>query len=310
MNISKKQITLNLNINFVYALFIFLIFVWGLSWPIAKIGLNFVPAVWYAAFRLISATVFMFVIAFFTKRLVLPTKKDWPIILTLGILQIGLLVFLNTIGLDHVPPGRSSVLVFTTPLWILPISVIFFGEPHSWIKWGSFALGLLGIALLFNPNSMNWHDYDTVLGNLILLASALCWALAILAARHMKWHRSPMELMPWQLLIGTIPVVSYAFMSMPHPQIAWNLDSILSIFFIGFFGTALGLLGATIISKELPPFTTSINFLVIPVVSVIFSALMVHEKITLTIAVGITLIIFGTLLLALEKKADLTKRTP
>lgn len=302
----EKSVTMNrLSKHQVYVLFAFLIFVWGLSWPIAKVGINFIPAVWYASFRLIVATVSMFVIAAFARRLVWPRKEDWAIILTLGVLQIGALILLNSIGLAHVPPGRSAVLVFTTPLWILPLNILLFGEQNSWIKWGSFSLGLLGIVLLFNPHSINWHNFDSVFGNIVLLASALCWALAILAARHMKWTRPPVELIAWQLLVGTIPVIIFSWVTMPHPHFIWNHDSILSIIFIGFFGTALGLWGSIEISKALPPFTTSINFLIIPVVSVIFSALIVHEKITITIAVAITFIIFGTLLLALEKKAEL-----
>lgn len=290
--------------NQIYILFAFLIFVWGLSWPIGKIGINFIPAVWYASFRLITATLAIFIIVAFMRRLVWPKKEDWAIILTLGFLQIGALILLNSIGLAHVPPGRSSVLVFTTPLWVLPLNVLFFGEQHSWIKWGSFGLGLLGIILLFNPESINWHDTDSVFGNIVLLVSALCWALAILAARHMKWTRPPVELIPWQLLVGTIPVVIFSWIVMPHPHFVWNHDSILSIIFIGFFATALGLWGSIEISKALPPFTTSINFLIIPVVSIIFSALIVHEQITITMIVAISFIIFGALLLALEKKAE------
>lgn len=37
----------------IYVLIILLIIVWGLCWPINKMGLDFIAPIWFAAFRLL-----------------------------------------------------------------------------------------------------------------------------------------------------------------------------------------------------------------------------------------------------------------
>jgi drug/metabolite transporter (DMT)-like permease len=285
----------------IYLLLIALILIWGISWPAAKMGLAYIPALWFAAARLTIATITMFIVVIALGKFIWPTKQDLKIIFTIGLLQVGLFMMLITLGLSHIDAGLSAILVYTTPLWVVPISIIFFKEKPSVIKWLSFILGITGVVILFNPWETDWSNHNIMIGNAVLLLSALCWALAILCARHMHWPHSPLELIPWQLLVGAIPLVILAAIKQPSPHIVWNHMLFTSLAYNGIGATAFAYWGSIVISKELPPITTSLSFLSIPIVGLMCSHLLLGEAITTPIIVAMAFILSGSVAVVLER---------
>lgn len=277
----------------IYILVLLLILVWGLCWPINKMGLAFIPPIWYAAFRLLIGTISLFIIVILGGKFVIPKVKDLPIVFVLGIMQMALFMSLITIGLHYVSPGRSAILVYTTPIWVMPLAILFFNEKLTTYKAMGFLLGMSGILVLFSPWGMDWSDKSELFGNGLLLLSALCWAIAILCARNMTWHRAPIELVPWQLLFGTLLVFTIASLEHPTPIIEWNHLLIFSLLFTGVLGAAFGYWGSLVVSKELPSITVSLSFLGIPIVGLFFSALLLHEAITSIILLAMLLIFSG-----------------
>lgn len=277
----------------IYFLVVCLIIAWGLTWPIAKIGLAYIPSIWFAAFRLLIGMISIFILVAWTGNLIVPSKKDLPIILVMGIIQMALLIGFISTGLHYVDPGRSAMLVYTTPLWVIPLAVIFFKEELTIYKALGFLLGICGIFILFSPWGIDWSDKNALLGNALLMLGALSWAIAILCARNMTWHHTPLELIPWQLLIGTVPVFVLAYYVQPHESIQWNLPLICSLLFSGILGTAFGFWGSIVVSKELPSITVSLCYLAIPVAGIIFSALIIHEHITAIMVTAMLFILSG-----------------
>src|SRR6185503_21141098 len=103
----------------IISLFLFIILTWGLAWPVNKVGLAYLSPTWYTAMRLIIGTSTMMFIVFLMGKLSLPTKRDFPLIAIIGLLQISIYLLLTNIGLKYLPPGRSSLLAYTTPLWVM-----------------------------------------------------------------------------------------------------------------------------------------------------------------------------------------------
>lgn len=287
----------------VYLLMLALIFVWGLSWPISKIGLQYMSPVWLSAFRLMIGTLTMFSIVSVLNKFILPNIKDLKIIVVIGLIQIGIFMLLLNVGLSYVDAGRAAILVYTTPIWVAPISIFIFKENATLIKWLGVFFGLAGIVTLFNPFTINWHNPNEIVGNAILLLAALCWSIAILCARHMYWTRSPIELISWQLLVGTIPVILLALIIEPHPHIVWNHTLLCSLFYNGILGTGFAYFGTIVISKKLPPITTSLGLLGVPLLGLIFSAIILHEIINISDVVAMIFILIG-LVCSLQIKRD------
>lgn len=277
----------------IYLLLILLVIIWGLCWPINKMGLAFMPPIWYAAYRLLIGMISLFLIVSLGGRFVIPDLRDLPIIIVFGLLQMALFLSLITIGLHYVSAGRSAMLVYTTPIWIAPLAILFFNEKLTTYKAVGLILGMLGILMLFSPWAIDWSSKAELLGSGILVLAAICWAIAILCARNMTWYRSPLELVPWQLFVGTGIVFIIAYLQHPAPLIVWNLTLIISLLFTGILGAAFGYWGSIVVSKELPSITVSLYYLAIPVVCLFFSALLLHESITAIIILAMLFILSG-----------------
>ena len=288
----------NINLR-ILGLFAFIIISWGIAWPINKMGLQFVSPVWYTAIRLMVGTATMMALVIAVGKFSLPRWKDYPLILSIGLLQIGIYILLANIGLTYLPAGRSSLLAYTTPLWIMPLSMLFFNEEARPLKWLGFFLGIGGLFLLLSPWELDWSDKNILFGSSMLLLASLCWAISMLCTRYMKWTKSPLELIPWQLLFGTIPIIIYAMLKEPNITIAWNTPLILSLIYTGALVTGLSYWSGIVINKELPVIVVSIGFLIAPIFSILVSSFFMHEIITFTTMTAMSFILLGLVCVAI-----------
>jgi len=268
---------------------------WGLSWPANKVGLAYIPPLWFAALRLVIGTIAMFVLVFCLKKLSLPSRKDLPIIFVMGIFQIGLFLIFMNIGLDVQSAGHAAVLVYTTPLWIMPIAIFVFGEPNTRRRWTGLALGCIGVAIMLSPWEIDWTNPQVLIGTTFLMGASFSLSISILCARHMTWYSEPLALVPWQLLVGTLIVLPIALILHPHPTLQWTMSATISMTYTSVIASALGFWGMAVVSKELPSSIASIGFLGVPVSGIVFSVLFFHESVGLLMLLAITLIVTGIL---------------
>ena len=83
------------------------ILLWGINWPVMKLGLADIPPMTFAVIRMLLGAVCMFgVLAVRGNRIRLPSRHDLPIVLTVGLLQMGAFLGLVTVALQFVSAGR------------------------------------------------------------------------------------------------------------------------------------------------------------------------------------------------------------
>jgi drug/metabolite transporter (DMT)-like permease len=294
--IRRSQLTLT------YCLLLTVIIIWAIAWPVSKIGLIDMPPIWYTAMRLCIGFVTLFIILLCQKKIVLPRLRDLPLVLSIGILQMASFLLLLNGGLLFVEAGRSAILVYSTPFIVTPIAILFFNEKLTKTKLIGLIFGLLGLVVLFNPWSFNWHNSQVVIGNALLLLAAMCWAIAMLHTHYGKWHTSSLYLVPWQLLIASLIVLVTAFVMQPHPAITWTYRLILTGAYNGIFATGFAYAAIIYVSRKLPVTSTSLLLLGVPVLGLLFSAWWLEEKLTWQIFIAIILILSGLASIALGKR--------
>ncbi len=277
----------------ILGLFVFIIISWGLAWPINKLGLLYMTPGWYTAIRLLVGSATMMILVIAMGKFTWPERRDYPLILIIGLLQLSIYILLANIGLSYLPAGRSSLLAYTTPLWIMPAATLFFKEEAGALRWLGFFLGIGGLFILMSPWELDWSDKNVIFGSFMLLLASLSWAISMLCARYMHWTKSPFELIPWQLLIGAIPIIIYAVIKEPAATVTWNSTLILSLAYTGFLVTGLSYWSGLVINRELPTIVVSLGFLLVPVFSLVVSALYMHEVVTPLTAGAVSLILLG-----------------
>lgn len=262
------------------------------------------PPIWYSALRLAIGFITIFGILLWQKKIQLPSRKDLPLIFTIGLLQMACFLILINGGLLFVDAGRSAILVYSTPFLVTPIAVLFFEEKLTRFKLLGLLFGLVGLLLLFNPWSFDWHNSHTVIGNVLLLLAALCWAIAMLHTRYGTWHSPSLKLVPWQLLIASVFVIGAAYLVQPHPAISWTTRLWLTAIYNGVLATGFAYAAIIAVSKNLPVVNTSLLLLGVPVLGLILSSLWLGEHITANISIAMLFIVAGLATIVLERPRE------
>lgn len=287
-----------------YLLFGATILIWGTNWPIMKVGLTFIPPFWFAFLRVGLGCLALFSALLVTGRLKLPARSDLPVVFSVGFLQIAAFLVIINLAVPAVGAGRSSILAYTTPLWVVPGAILLLGERLRKLKLLGLLLGLLGIAILFNPLAVEWADRAQREGNLLLMLASLAWAIAILHVRSRRWRGSPLELAPWQLLVA-LPLLLLGAVTLDPPwtpPLRW--DVALLLLHNGVLATGFAYWSAFTVTRALPAMSTSLGFLGVPVVGVVSSVLALGEPLTFSVSAGLLAILLGV---ALVNLADLKR---
>lgn len=284
-----------------YLLLAAVVVLWGINWPVMKIGLAYVDPVWFVVIRMFVGAALFFVWQSLGSGIAVPGRRDLPIILSVGLLQIGLYLVLITVGLSYVPAGRSAVLSYTTPLWVVP-GALLFGEKLTVSRLAGLALGLAGIAVLFEPGEIDWSNRAVLFGNLCLVLAAFAWAIAILHVRFHRWHLSPLALMPWHLLLAGLAVLPLALAVEGRPHIVWTAEFWAVLIYNGPLTTCFCVWATITIGRILPAITTSLVLLAVPVVGLVASTLWLGETLTAGLLFGMALIGAGVGLVSLTDR--------
>jgi drug/metabolite transporter (DMT)-like permease len=274
-------------------LLVLVIVFWGLNWPFLKTALGSIGPLTLASVRLILGAAVLFVVLFTRRSITRPTRRDVPIVLSVGILQVGVFIACINLGLRYVEAGRSAILAYTTSLWVLPGAAVFIRERVGRIHVIGFVLGITGVAVLFNPASFDWSDQSVVIGNALLLLAAFAWAAQIVHIRGHEWDSPPLQLAPWQMLVGFACITPFAIIFERDVPIVPSPQLIGIVIYNGVIATAFGVWAVVVINRALPAATTSIVLLGVPVSGLIFSALLLGEPLTLSKVLGLGLILGG-----------------
>jgi drug/metabolite transporter (DMT)-like permease len=276
------------------ALLAVVILLLGTAWPAMKIGLAGATPIQFAAARAILGAAASFLLLTCIGQLRLPTRADLPIIVTVGLFQMTFFFALANLGLRYLPAGRSAVLAYTTSLWLVPLALVT-GEAVPRQRWLGVAGGLVGIVVLADPLQQDWHAGGILLGHALLLLAALSWAVAIFHARRHAWHLTPLQALPWQMLLAALLLTPMAALLEPDGHVELGGSVLAALLYLGIVGPG-GAWAATSVARALPILVSSLGFLGVPVLGLVISTLWMGERITPALLAGTMLIGFGLIL--------------
>lgn len=276
----------------------------AVSWPAMKYGLSAgATPVWYAAGRAGLATIVGFALLAALGRLERPTRADLPIILSVGLLQLTAFFALINLGTALLPAGRSVILAYTTTLWVVPLAGPAIGEWPQRRQLAGVLIGLGGVALLLWPafapgggatgGVAGGGEVGGALGYLYLLGAALVWALAILHARRHRWRLSPLQVMPWQMLVAALLLPPLALLVEPQGGVTASAHALLPLAFLGLVAGPTITWTLTSVAKLLPAVAASLGFLLTPVLGVALSAWWLGEGVGPDLVAGGLLVVAG-----------------
>lgn len=274
------------------------IILFGGAWPVTKAALANASPMWFAVGRAGLAAIVTAILLALLGRLHLPRRRDWPSVLSLGALQLGLFFVLAHAAVAMVQAGRTAIISAVVTYWLIPLSVLVLGEKVPPYRWAAAGLGLAGVAVLAGPWAVDWTDARQLIGHSMLVLAALFWTLAIVATRRFPPVSSIFELLPWCFGLATLLILPFALVLEPHGGIhgpAWPY-----MLYIGLIVAPIGTWCVIEVGRRLPGAVASVAFLLVPAFGVTVSHLWLHEPMGWDMLTGGTLIVASVVLAARE----------
>ncbi len=286
-------------------LFSLVVIIWGVNWTVVKIIVQSVPPIWSNAIRSIIAAAALLIIQILAGQFIWPKRHDLPAILILSVFHMTIFATLMAIGLQYTSVGYSSILGYSTPLWVTPMAILFLREPVNKLRLFGVLLGVIGVIVLFAPAMSSTQTSSALLGNALLLAASVSWAMAIIGIKIIKWHASPFQLVFWQTLVAAIlsAVIALYFEGLPNIIISNAL--IWQFAYNGLLATAFAFWAVTVINRYLPAIVTSLGMLATPIVGIAFSQYVLGEMVDIYLIIAGCLIITGIVLGSIESKKSM-----
>lgn len=266
----------------------------GFNWPLLAIGLRDVSPLWLSSMRLMGATAVILTIAASTGNLRPPPRDDRPVVLSIAFGRLIVVMVLVFMALRLVPAGRSSVLVWTSSLWTVPMAVTFLGERMTRQRWLGLACGVAGILVLVEP-WRNTPNAQTLAGYGLLLVAAIAQAGTAVHVRGHRWVATPIELLPWQLLLATVPLTLFTIALEGLPSVEWTALLVTIVVYQGALATGFATWAQLTVLRRLPAVTTNLTLMMVPVIGLLSSAAVLGETLTLETAVATVLIGTGVI---------------
>jgi len=274
-------------------LFATVVLAWGTTWPVIKAIVQHVPPLWASTIRSALAGAVLLGLHLVRRDLRLPPRGDLPVVVGIALLHMVAFAALIAVGMQFVPAGRSVVLGYTTLLWVVPGARLLLGERIGARRAAGVAIGMAGLALMFNPLAFDWNDGKAVLGNGLILLGAFLWAASILQVRAHRWQSTPFQLVFWEVLLATLVLALLAALLEDLPPIEWTAGLVLLFLYASVCGVALAYWAMAMVNRSLPAVTTSLGILATPVVGTLTSALALGETVPLPLAAAMALILGG-----------------
>lgn len=268
----KRPLTFN-SVNGAVAALILLALIWGYNWVVMKIALRDCGPFTFAAMRSVLGALALFLLLPFKGGIAAPLKA-MPAIILLGLFQTAGFLGFTFWALVEGGVGKTAVLVYIMPFWVLILARLFLGERIRRMQWPAIFLSVAGLLMIFEP----WHARSSFFSEVLAVMAGIFWAASVVVAKRLlKKEEIPLlQLTAWQMLFGAIPLVIVAFIVTEVP-INWSPSFIASLLYNVIPGNAIAWFLWLYILEKLPVGVASMGSLAIPLVGVISARLQLGE---------------------------------
>ncbi len=268
-------------------LVLLLAFAWGFNWVPAGIALHEVPpwSMRLAGSGIGAGTLFL-VAKLGGHKLHVPHGERLHVAIA-GFFNVAAFQVLSSFAQLVGETSRAVIIAYSMPIWATLLSRLMLGERLIGARKLAFFLCIAGLGTLVWPPVVRGVPASVLLS----LGCALSWAFATVYVKWAKLIVAPLANAAWQLLFGFLFIAAgtMVFEGGPH-LFGLHTSSLLAIAYIGVLGVGLAHYLWWAIVGRLPAVTASIGSLLVPVVGVIGSTVLLHERPTLNDAIGFFLI--------------------
>jgi drug/metabolite transporter (DMT)-like permease len=166
---------------------------WAGNAVVGRLLVGHVPPLTLNLMRWLLAAMLLAPLGWSALRRSADIRAAWPYLLATGCLGVGAYNALQYVALTTSTPLNVTLIAASTPLWMLAVGALAFGQSVTARQIAGALLSLTGVVLVVSRGS--WAtlvQVHLVAGDVYILIAALCWAVySWLLARPPAWLRPP-----------------------------------------------------------------------------------------------------------------------
>ncbi len=271
--------------------------IWGYNWVAMKAGLQHASPFGVGAWRfLFGALSLMPVIRWIGQPLTVP-RSEWWVAGLLGVLLA--FNFGCTFGaLSLGGTGKTAVLVYTMPLWVVILARIFLHERMRPLQWIAVAVAAAGLVVLVDPLHLRG-----IAGSLLAVGAGLFWGVSVVLVKRwqgrMRTHL--LTLTFWQMVLGSALMFAANHL-LDLRATEWTLGFVGVMAYTSVLASTVAWVLFYYALARLPAGIAGLGTLATPVVGVLCAWLVFGERPTPQEALGMVMIGAGIGLLAVPAR--------
>lgn len=267
-------------------------FFWGTTWIASKEGVRYIPGIQMAAIRQFIAGL-LYILFFLVTKAPWPKGKQWKTIVILAVLNFTLSNGLSTAGVKYISSGLGAIIAAIFPIWVVLIS-FFRGERIAKLAVTGTLISFVGICVIFYEHLGDFLIPDFRLGIILSVIATITWAFGTLYTRKKAASFNPYFSLGLQMFISGLLLFAYNGAT----GISVNLSEIpintwYAIAYLVIVGSLITFTIFIYSLQNLPPEVSSLYAYMNPVVAVLLGSVIFDETLSISIALGGIVTLFG-----------------
>lgn len=277
----------------VISLIIAITLVWGYSWVMMKIALAEIPPLLFSALRLFIGAIPLFMIQWVRRKSWLPNREDWKHIWVISLLMsLGYFGFL-TFGMQFVASGKAAVLAYTMPIITTLLAPYFLNERLTSLKIVGLVSGSIGLLFIMGPQIFSLKASQSLIGQVLIIIAAFFWSSSNIYTKARLSQRDSIMITSWQLLLGSIMLLSISAITEPFTGLNWTQPVIISLLFNGVCATAFTFAAWFWVLGQIEASVASMALMAVPILGLFFGWIQLNEPLSYQILIGTLFICLG-----------------
>lgn len=284
------------------------IIIWGTTFISTKILLVDFKPIEILFFRFLLGLIALIIVC--PKRLKSTTAKQEITFAAAGLCGICLYYLLENIALSYTLASNVGIIISIAPFFTAILSHIFMKtEERLRINFFlGFIVAMAGILIIsFNGKELEIKP----IGDILAIAAALVWAIYSLLTRKISSYgyntiQTTKRIFAYGIVF-MIPTLFFFEFNLDLARMT-NIKYLFNLIFLGLGASALCFVTWNYAVKLLGAVKTSVYIYMVPVITIVASAIVLREQITLAMGVGTALALVGLILsqpkITLKKKNE------
>ena len=180
-----------------------------------------------AVFRNIAGVIPLFILILFTKEYlsVFKNLNNKFLVLSffrgIGFLSMNIFIFISVINLEF---ATAMVLTFSSPFFIVILSIIFLKDKVGIYRWSAIFIGFFGVVLIMQPTSDIFNYYS-----IFPILTAIAWAFTVIILKFIPEGHSTAKIQLYTLIFNVTGAVILFLITTGHTEIKSTQDFLLMI---------------------------------------------------------------------------------